>query len=1131
MERNLAIFLRSCGVCGKEITDMELSSGIVCSNCRRKARNPEVLAAISELGSVWEELAEIPKIEENLKLFVKEFKDLIGSGPWGAQITWAKRVLAGRSFCIAAPPGMGKTAFGMAMARFLAKQGKKSLFVVPTRVLVKQIKERLPEALAYIATSKKAREEFFKSLEEGKFNILVITNQFLAVNFEKLRGIVFDFIFVDDVDAMVKNSKNIEKVLILMGFTERDIQEAYNKIKAGDFSQTAKKTKAVLVVSSASARPKGLRPMLFQVLLGMGLGGVGEGIRNIEDFWNSKETIEEIVKAAKLLGSGGLIFVKQGTPEETLKAIKEQLNRNGLAAEIATGSKAVEAIEKFTKGEAGILIGYAAHYGSLVRGLDLPKLIKYALFFGAPTLSFRITELNSVQRIVAVARILDETTNAFEEEMRRLRGILRNASPQLLRAINDYLQGNLEEPPKYALFFEELASKIEELLKDPEIAKKVLSYSYASVSIDENGIKFEIPDVATYIQASGRTSRLFAGGVTKGLAVVFEDDERLVKGLERAMRWRFEGFSFKEYSEEEFLRLKKELEESRQAIGRKETIEPVKQLLFIVESPNKARTIAKFFGRPSRRNYGPLIAYEVPTGRHILTVVATLGHVFDIIEDRGYYGIKLPEKVPMYDTIKLCNGKQVVSAKLCKELERDKIETVRALRLLAWEIGSVAIATDPDEEGEKIAWDVALHLKGFAKDLRRAEFHEVTPRAIMRALKELREINLQWVKSQLLRRIEDRLIGFKLSEIVSKRFSRPLSAGRVQSPVLKWIVDAYRKRKETLCIFARFTLPNGYSVVFSFPEIKTKREFFKLLGKKPSIEIQVLEESTKELSPPPPFETNTMLQEASKVLGFSATKTMQIAQELFEMGLITYHRTDSTRVSDKGLEVAREYLGDEFTPRKWAAKEGAHECIRPTRPLTARDLDLEGYRLPRDHVRLYWLIFNRFMASQAPAAKVRRVRAKITLLPLNRSKEVEEVVEIAEEGWLKYYPALKPVKITAGRLIPKVITTWHDSEVKLYTSGTIVAEMKRRGIGRPSTYATILQKLLSRGYVIESKKGYLIPTQIGMEVADFLFANYASFVSEERTREMEKKKDAIRDGTVDYFEVLDELFAEIEAIE
>ena len=319
---------------------------------------------------------------------------------------------------------------------------------------------------------------------------------------------------------------------------------------------------------------------------------------------------------------------------------------------------------------------------------------------------------------------------------------------------------------------------------------------------------------------------------------------------------------------------------------------------------------------------------------------------------------------------------------------------------------------------------------------------------------------------------------------------------------------------------------------FELPDKKRAKEFYEKLK---AVEVDVLEEKVEELFPQPPFTTDTLLKEASDRFKFGVKKTMQLAQELFEKGFITYHRTDSTRVSDTGIGVAREFIKENlsenlFNPRRWGS-EGAHECIRPSRPLDSEELRsvvLSGQvqELSRDHISLYDLIFRRFMASQMKPAKVKSVKVSVKALELEQ--ELTLRTEIVEDGFNLVYQV---------ELHPELRGTVDVSDLKelrelprayLFTQGSLVQEMKRRGIGRPSTYASTVEKLLDRGYVIE-RSGFLIPTKLGKEIYEFLKKQekILPFVSESFTRKLEELMDSIEEGKEDHKNILKLLYKDI----
>ncbi|NHW88632.1 MAG: reverse gyrase [Archaeoglobales archaeon] len=1034
---NVLIYENLCPVCGGDLSFEEIERGI-CLN--KKTR----ICEESEL--------EFEKFFEKCVAPLREIQRM-----------WAKRILRGESFSLVAPTGIGKTSFGLAMSLFLAKKRKKSYVIFPTSLLVKQAVETLKNFAGKVGMeiglnevkdfsvgfyhSEVERGGFFENLHN--FDILITTSQFLAKNFDKLEGLKFDFVFVDDVDSVLKASRNIERILKLL-----DLE----------------KKKSVLVVSTATAKV-GRKAELFRRYLNFSLGSSQFFLRNIEDVIANGTSIEELLEK---LGDGGIIYARS---LEECEELKERLREFKVG--IVT-SKNLKDFEAFLKGEVKHLIGTAHHYGALVRGLDLPEKIKFAIFTGCPAYRVRVEDLEKV-------------------------------SPSVLRILVHFYKDD-ERIAKYVpklRFIEKIADEVRGALKE------VMSEREANVR-DAVVRKGEIifPDVRTYIQASGRTSRLTVNGLTKGASFLFEGDNQLLNAfIERA---KFFDINFRDISEIDLDFLKREIEESRK---KKRELDLIRPALFIVESPTKAKQIARFFGRPGIRMVDSVPVYEVPTEKYLLLITSTLGHLTDLVTNRGFHGVE--GFTPIYTTIKRCRkcGNQFtesVCPRCRSEVYEDSYRIISSLRKVAEEAEIIIVGTDPDAEGEKIGWDLRCLLCG---EIKRAEFHEVTKRAILEALNNLKLPNLNLVKAQIVRRIEDRWIGFELSQKLQNHFGKKnLSAGRAQTPALGWIIERYRdsRKKRSIAVFPDYEISL---------ELETGEKELEL-------KIELLEDRIEKRTPFPPYTTNSLLFDANMILKMSAKQTMQIAQELFENGLITYHRTDSTRVSEVGMAIAREYLKDDFQGREWFS-EGAHECIRPTRAVDRNTLErlidegilvVEGFRWP--HFALYDLIFRRFMASQCKEFTVRVKKYRISVA----GKTFDEERIVSAEG--RAYELFKSVWVKKD-LAPGI----HRAKVEirkvpvspLLSQADLIRMMKERGIGRPSTYSVILDKLFARGYIFE-KNGKLIPTKEGIKVYEYLIENYERFISEARTRNLEEKMDAIERGEVDYLEALKELYEEIKIV-
>jgi len=1014
--------------------------------------------------------------------FEEFFRRIIGE-PRELQRFWMRRLLMGESFTAVAPTGIGKTTFGLAYALFNALRGRRSYLIVPTTVLVDQCIRNLREfcerlgvslalndegevSAAYYHTGmgRGERRRFEEALRGAE--ILITTSQFLSRNFHLLEDLEFDFIFIDDVDAILKTSRNVERVLRLMGFEKRG-------------EEWIGEPKGVLMVSTATAK-RGRAARLFRDLLGLDIGSSTPTLRNIEDYIAGAPDIGEIKRILRILGRGCLIYTR--TIEEA-KRIREQLSDEFRVGLVVSGEG--RDLQLFQRGELDHLIGTAHFYGLLVRGLDLPELVRYVIFIGAPIHRVRVEELTA-RMVKTLAVILREDAE-----------------------IGRYI-GRIWDIERRPAELERLRRLIAERLREGRVEDIVYR---------EGEVIF--PDLRTYIQGSGRASRLTAWGLTKGASILFEEDAEILEAFKR--RGEYYDIEFKPLEMADLKALSREIDESRRR-GVEVSVRPA---LFIVESPTKAKQIARFFGRPSVRVMEDIIVYEVATERYILLIAASLGHIVDLSTDRGFHGVEVDGGFrPLYSTIKRCRscGYQFTrDSDRCPKCGGENIDDSRgrieALRRLAYETGLAIIGTDPDAEGEKIAWDIANLLRGLS-EIRRAEFHEVTPRAIREALRGLREIDERLVRAQIVRRIEDRWIGFTLSQRLWDAFNkRGISAGRVQTPVLRWIIEQnerYRRKRRV-----------AYA-----PELGLTLEGVE--GDEVEVEIKLLEERRETRSPLPPYTTDEMLRDANRLLRMSSSTAMKLAQELFERGLITYHRTDSTRVSDVGLNVAKSYLGSDFRGRTWSlGGEGAHECIRPTRPWdreTLRRMIYEGVLrvegLTARHLALYDLIFRRFMASQAPEIEVYVKRYQIRY---GSRSLVEERVLRAEGRAIQLYRSVK-----VGRELPlgrmRVQIDWRlIPEAYPYTQADVIRLMRERSIGRPSTYASILQKLFDRGYIYERKR-WLLPTRLGRAVCRYLDTHYGGFVSEERTRRLLEKMDSIERGEAEYIDILTELYNEVKTI-
>jgi reverse gyrase len=1188
-----AIYKTSCINCNRDIDSERLYLGLPCKNCLpdfdekilRKRELFDIIFKLLKKNKTLKNFEKYYNIIFETKKFKKFFKKIVGS-PWNAQLMWFKRAIQGKSFAILAPTGTGKTTFLIALSLYI---NGRAYFILPTSLLANQVYQKFLEFSQKINSKKrivcynslmkkKEREEALEKIIKKEFDILITTVMFISKKFDLIKDLVFDLIIVDDVDSFLKASKNVDKVLSLLGFSQNAIQRALENVELRRkliFEQNEeilkkieenekeiekeKRNAKTLIVSGASARARTKRVMLFKELLDFTIGTKIEGMRNIEDLYEITENIEEkVCEYVKIFGKGGLIFVPMDKGAEYAEFLEKYLNEKGIKAKAYIKPK-ISIVNEFIEGKIDVLIGVASYRSPLARGIDLPEIIRYAIFAGVPKFKIKIDlkEFRPMKLVMLLSYlreyfekdVLDEVDVLISKLRKML--ITEEQSQKIVDAIerNEKLEGFLG-------FCQEIFKRVLELLRSQLSKNVVLEKIKQSKKLvfSEEEFYFIIPDVQAYIQASGRTSRLFAGGISKGLSLILIDEIKAFNGLIDKIRW-FIDVEFKDVKKVNLQKILKKIDEDREKIRmikegkyKTKTKKLIKTALMIVESPTKAKTIARFFGIPARRDIGGMSVYECSTGKYLLLITASMGHVFDLVTKEGYHGVLVNEKInPIYSTIKKCpkcNEQFSDEIKECPydgEKLLDKKDILDKLREIALEVDEILIATDPDTEGEKIAYDLALYLKPVNRNIKRLEFHEITLKSILEALKKPRDINENLVKAQIVRRIEDRLFGFELSQKVQSFFKRKtLSAGRVQTPVLGWIINRVNESRKSVKTFIRVKA-NNLNIIFESEAIRNeeKNKLLEEISKNPYLHIKKIEEREETLNPLPPYTTDSLLRDASIILGFDVKKTMRIAQELFEAGLITYHRTSSTTVSYVGIALAKDYIKENFgemffVGRNWK-EEGAHECIRPTKAIDSERLleliKLGLIELPikitKDHLSLYNLIFKRFIASQMKSIKVIRTKFEFTLNGLK--KEQEFITKILDEGFNKIFP-IKVYQITEGNYMIERFDPEKDlitkPSIPLFTEGDVVALMKERKIGRPSTYATIISTLLERRYVIKVKNEKLVNSTLGKKVYEFLRERFEKYITEEVTRKLEEIMDKVESGEINYQEVLKEIYKE-----
>lgn len=554
--------------------------------------------------------------------------------------------------------------------------------------------------------------------------------------------------------------------------------------------------------------------------------------------------------------------------------------------------------------------------------------------------------------------------------------------------------------------------------------------------------------------------------------------------------------------------------------------------VILVESPTKAKTLAGFLGNK-------------------YAIGATYGHIRD-----------LPEKKLGIDVEHDFEPEYAISPK--------QKERIAELNELTKKADEVYLATDPDREGEAISWHVRSVLKTKAPT-KRIVFHEITKQAIDEAVAHPRDIDMQLVDAQQARRVVDRLVGYKLSPLLWKKIRRGLSAGRVQSVAVRLVTERERQ-------IEAFKPEEYWNIKVELEKLSGKEKFFvwlvssggqklKVVSKEQADVVQADLESAvysvsqvekREISktPPPPFTTSTLQQNAANKMGWSAKKTMQMAQSLYEEGYISYHRTDSTNLAEEAVKMAKEYItvkyGKEYaldTPRIYKTKskvaQEAHEAIRPTE--ANREPHSADSKLNRDQERLYDLVWKRFLGCQMSEARGVAVKVIVEAVKEKQKYGLEAKGEqITFAGWLKLYEVkTKDVEIeeeetqnsgdTGDEKLPELVDGEKLNKLKVvadqkftqppsrYNDAGLIKALEEMGIGRPSTYAPILSTIQDRQYVEKVEKRFK-PTSLGLAVNDFLVTNFPKIVDYQFTATMENELDEIANGERQWKPVIEEFY-------
>ena len=546
--------------------------------------------------------------------------------------------------------------------------------------------------------------------------------------------------------------------------------------------------------------------------------------------------------------------------------------------------------------------------------------------------------------------------------------------------------------------------------------------------------------------------------------------------------------------------------------------------LIIVESPAKSKTIKKFLGN----------SYKIE---------ASMGHIRDL--PKSQLGVDIENDFePKYINI------------------RGKADLIKKLKKAAKDATKVYLATDPDREGEAISWHLAYLLDIDPKNLYRITFNEITENAVKKAIENPRDIDMNLVDAQQARRVLDRIVGYQISPLLWKNVKKGLSAGRVQSVALKLVVDReeeiekfvpqeywtltanLNKQKDSHTFEAKF-----YGIDGNKTEITTEKQANEIINSIKSAKFSVsdVKQGEKKRNPLPPFTTSTLQQDASRKLGFGTSKTMMIAQQLYEglevnghgtVGLITYMRTDSTRISVEAQEEAKKIIikkyGNNFypeIPKVYASKKNAqdaHEAIRPSyisiTPDEAKD------SLSNEQYKLYKLIWERFIASQMESAVYSTLSVDITA---NNAlfKATGSTLKFA--GFLTLYTDVEENNdtnniplLTVGETLnlKNLSPEQHFTEPPArFTEANLVKALEENGIGRPSTYAPTISTIIARGYV-EREKKVLFPTELGRVVNNLLKEHFSSIVNVAFTAEMENDLDNIAEGTAKWKTVIKDFY-------
>lgn len=549
--------------------------------------------------------------------------------------------------------------------------------------------------------------------------------------------------------------------------------------------------------------------------------------------------------------------------------------------------------------------------------------------------------------------------------------------------------------------------------------------------------------------------------------------------------------------------------------------------LVVVESPTKTKSLEKYLGKD----------YQV---------LASMGHIRDLPKSKMGIAIKKKGKEYTFEPDYV--------------LSEDKGKQVSKLKAAAKKASEVILATDPDREGEAIAFHVKEALGKDAKKIDRIVFHSITKDAVLEAMTKPRKIDQDMVDAQQARRVLDRIVGYELSPVLWKKVRRGLSAGRVQSVALRMIVEREReieafKPDEYWIVSVEVSTKKGDTFLIELLKIDGKKAEVKDEKKAKEVEgdlksatylILSVEKKERKAYAHPPFKTSTLQQAAANVLGWTSKKTMSVAQKLYEQGNITYHRTDSLNLAPVAIDAVRDFVkkefGDQYLPAspvfyktsgKVVAQE-AHEAIRPADMSVGTHTFIGQGKEAKDQEKLYGLIWRRTIACQMKEAIFDATRVVVEA----KGKKSYQLVANGEvmkfDGWRKLYK-----KEDQALLLPEVASKEELKQKKVNTEqkftqppprfndASLVKELEKRGIGRPSTYASIISTIMDRGYV-ERQQRRFFATKVGMAVVDFLLKNFPTELDYDFTAKMEDDLDDIARGKINWNKMLSVFYGPFE---